>query len=81
MKSKGVYFRIEEDLLEEFARTAESMGLSRSEALRLAIKEFIRRRSKEYMTDQMLGILKSCGLTLRELDDAYHALKYGDEAP
>ncbi|MEM2913693.1 MAG: ribbon-helix-helix domain-containing protein [Candidatus Bathyarchaeia archaeon] len=78
MNSRGVYFRIESDLLEEFAKIAESMGLSKSEAIRLAIKEFIKKASGESMTGKMLGLLKHSRLSLKELDEVYAILKHGD---
>ncbi|MEM2454509.1 MAG: hypothetical protein QXN21_00990 [Candidatus Bathyarchaeia archaeon] len=56
------------------------MGLSKSEAIRLAMKEFIQKGLKESVTSKMLDILKSCRLSLREIDEAYYALKYGDDA-
>lgn len=46
--SKGIYFRIDESLLEKLDEVAKSMGLSRSEAIRLAIENFIEFYNSEF---------------------------------
>ena len=73
MESTGIYIRINKKLLEEFTKTAQLYGMSRSEAIRKSMEMFIqssRRRRKKTMTSEMRGIVKS-KLSLRELEEAY----------
>ncbi len=73
MGSTGVYFRVNKELLEKFTKLAESLGMSRSEAIRKAMEMFIERygrKDRETMTSRMRGIVKS-KLSLRELEEAY----------
>ncbi len=73
MGSTGIYIRINKKLLEEFTKTAQLYGMSRSEAIRKSMEMFIqssRRGRKKTMTSAMRGIVKS-KLSLRELEEAY----------
>jgi len=70
MSSVGVFIRIDKELLDKFTRIAESLGMSRSEAIRKAMEMFIEVNSKETMTSKMRGLVKS-KLSLRELEEAY----------
>ncbi len=73
MGSTGIYIRINKKLLEEFTKTAQLYGMSRSEAIRKSMEMFIqssRRGRKKTMTSEMRGIAKS-KLSLRELEEAY----------
>ena len=72
MGSTGIYIRINKKLLEEFTKTAQLYGMSRSEAIRKSMEMFIQssRRRKKTMTSEMRGIVKS-KLSLRELEEAY----------
>ena len=73
MGSTGIYIRINKKLLEEFTKTAQLYGMSRSEAIRKSMEMFIqssRRGRKKTMTSEMRGIVKS-KLSLRELEEAY----------
>ncbi len=73
MRSTGIYIRINKKLLEEFTKTAQLYGMSRSEAIRKSMEMFIqssRRGRKKTMTSAMRGIVKS-KLSLRELEEAY----------
>ncbi len=74
MKSVGVYIRIDRKLLEEFTKVAEMLGMSRSEAIRRAMEEFIAAQKGESMTSRMRGIVKS-KLSLKELEEAYLVFK------
>ncbi len=77
MGSTGVYFRVNKELLEKFTKLAESLGMSRSEAIRKAMEMFIERygrKDRETMTSRMRGIVKS-KLSLRELEEAYMVLR------
>ena len=70
MGSVGVYLRVSRELLEKFSRVAESLGLSRSEAIRLAMREFIASREGMSVTAKMRGLVKS-RFSLRELEEVY----------
>ncbi|MCD6114448.1 MAG: ribbon-helix-helix protein, CopG family [Thermoprotei archaeon] len=70
MKSKGVFIRVNEDLLEEFTKVALSRGLSRSEAIRKAMEEFIVKSRKKSVTSQMRGLVRS-RFSLKELEEVY----------
>lgn len=70
MKMRGIYVKVKEDILEEFTRVAKSLGLSKSEAFRKAMENFITASSEKTMTSKMRGIVKS-KLTLKELEEAY----------
>ncbi|MEM3615116.1 MAG: ribbon-helix-helix protein, CopG family [Candidatus Methanomethylicia archaeon] len=70
MKMRGIYVKVKEDVLKEFTKVARSLGLSKSEAFRKAIDNFITVSSGETMTTKMRGIVKS-KLTLKELEEAY----------
>ncbi len=77
MGSTGVYFRVNRELLERFTKLAESLGMSRSEAIRKAMEMFIERyerKDRETMTSKMRGIVRS-KLSLRELEEAYMVLR------
>ena len=77
MGSTGVYFRVNKELLEKFTKLAESLGMSRSEAIRKAMEMFIERyerKDRETMTSRMRGIVKS-KLSLREREEAYMVLR------
>jgi len=77
MGSTGVYFRVNRELLERFTRLAESLGMSRSEAIRKAMEMFIEKyegKNGETLTSRMRGIVRS-KLSLRELEEAYMVLK------
>ncbi len=70
MGSVGVFIRIDKELLERFTKVAESLGMSRSEAIRRAMEIFIEVNSKETMTSRVRGLVKS-RLSLKELEEAY----------
>jgi len=70
MGSIGIYLRIDEELLKEFTKVAEMLGMSRSEAIRKAMELFIISKSGKSMTSRMRGLVKS-KLTLRELEEIY----------
>ncbi len=71
MTTKGIYLRIDKELLEEFTKAAELYGMNRSEAIRTAMKIFIQEKKRgKTMTAKMRGIVKS-KLSLRELEEAY----------
>ncbi len=74
MATKGIYLRISEDLLKEVDKLARSMGISRSEAIRLAIQKFIEGSEGETYTHRMRGIVKT-SLTHEELEELYHRLR------
>lgn len=56
--------------MERFTEVATSRGLSRSEALRKAMEEFIARKRKDSMTSKMRGLVRS-RFSLRELEELY----------
>ncbi|MBS7611393.1 hypothetical protein KEJ27_04210 [Candidatus Bathyarchaeota archaeon] len=66
--------KVSEELLREFTRTAKSLGLTRSEALRKAMELFIASSSGGTVTSRMRGLVKS-KLSLRELEEAYMVSK------
>ena len=70
MSSVGVYFRVDRRLLEEFTRTARSLGMSRSEALRRAMELFLEVHGKDTATRKLRGLVRS-RLSLRDLDEVY----------
>ncbi len=70
MVATGVYVRIDRKLLEEFTKVAESLGMSRSEAIRKAMEMFLETRRGETRTSKIRGLVKS-KLSLRELEEAY----------
>jgi len=74
MGSVGVYIRVDRRLLEEFTKVAEMLGMSRSEAIRRAMEEFIAAQKGESMTSRMRGIVKS-KLSLKELEEAHLVFK------
>lgn len=47
-KTKGVYFRINKDLLERIDKIAEAKGTSRSEILREALRKYAEEFEKEH---------------------------------
>ncbi|MEM0084283.1 MAG: ribbon-helix-helix protein, CopG family [Candidatus Methanomethylicia archaeon] len=75
MKMRGIYVKVKEDVLKEFTKVARSLGLSKSEAFRKAMENFITTSSGETMTAKMRGIVKS-RLTLKELEEAYLVSKF-----
>lgn len=70
MRKRGLYVRVDEDLLREFTRKTKALGLTRSEAIRKAMRDFIASRSGESMTFKMRGLIRS-KLSLKELEEAY----------
>lgn len=70
MVSRGVFVRVSEELLEEFMSIARSRGLSRSEAIRRAMEEFIIREKGVSLTSKMKGLVKS-RFSLKELEELY----------
>lgn len=74
MGKRGLYVRVDEGLLSEFTRRARALGLTRSEAVRKAMEDFITSASNESMTSKMRGFIKS-KLSLRELEEAYTVFK------
>jgi len=70
MGSTGIYLRVDEELLKEFTKVAEMLGMSRSEAIRKAMELFIISKSGKSMTSRMRGLVKS-KFTLRELEEIY----------
>ena len=74
MGSVGVYFRVDRRLLEEFTRTAKSLGMSRSEALRRAMELFLEVHSRDTVTRRLRGLVES-RLSLRDLEEAH--MKHG----
>lgn len=73
MGKRGLYVRVDEELLKEFTRKARTLGLSRSEALRRAMKAYIE-SPRSSMTSRMRGLVKS-RLSSEELEEAYAVLK------
>ncbi|MEM0223313.1 MAG: ribbon-helix-helix protein, CopG family [Thermofilum sp.] len=73
MGKRGLYVRVDEELLSEFTRKAKALGLTRSEALRRAMEAFIASTGGPTATSKMRGLVKS-KLTLRELEEAYAVL-------
>ncbi|MEM0377261.1 MAG: ribbon-helix-helix domain-containing protein [Thermofilum sp.] len=69
MGKRGLYVRVDEELLSEFTRKAKALGLTRSEALRRAMEAFIASTGGPTATSKMRGLVKS-KLTLRELEEA-----------
>ncbi len=68
--SKGIYLRVDKELLERFTRVARALGMSRSEAIRRAMEMFIIINEEGLMTPKMRGLVKS-KLTLKELEEIY----------
>ncbi len=71
---KGLYIRIEDSLLRALDRLSARLGYTRSEAVREAVRRFITMDVEYSETRRMRGIVKS-KLSLRELDEAYEALR------
>ena len=69
-KTRGLYLRVDDELLRRFTEVARSLGMSRSEAIRRAMEMFIHSGSGSTMTARMRGFVKS-RLTLRELEELY----------
>lgn len=74
MGKRGLYVRVDEELLSEFTRKARALGLTRSEALRRAMEAFVTSTREPSMTSKIRGSVKS-KLSLRELEEAYTVLK------
>ena len=74
MPSKGIYIRVDKELLDRFSKVARSMGLNRSEAIRRAMEMFIASGGKSSRTRRMRGIVKS-RFSLKELEDLYQVSK------
>ncbi len=70
MGSKGIYIRVDEKLLEKFTELAYTLGLSRSEAIRKAMEDFIEKYMDKSFTSRMRGLVKS-RFTLKELEEIY----------
>ncbi len=70
--SKGIFIRIDEELLKRFSEVAKSMGLSRSEAIRKAMEAFIAMNTSksETFTRKIRGIVKS-KFSSKELEEIY----------
>ncbi len=64
-----VLVRLSKSLEEELDKLAKSLGVSRAEVVRMALKEFIERK-KRLRTRQMRGIVRS-KLSLEELESIY----------
>lgn len=58
---KGIFVRVDEELLERFNEVAKSMGLTRSEAIRRAMEVFIdiNKNTSETYTHRIRGWLKA----------------------
>lgn len=74
IKSRGIYLRVDDDFLERFTNVAKSMGLSRSEAIRMAMEMFIASNNKETMTSKIRGLVKT-SLLLKDLEEGYMVSK------
>jgi len=70
---KGIYIRVDEELLEKFDKMAKRLGYMRSEALREAMRRFIS-YMEEGETAKIRGLVKS-KLSLEELEEAYMVAK------
>jgi len=70
MGTVGIYVRVSKELLEEFTKIANALGLSRSEAIRKAMELFIMLQKNKTMTSKMRGLVKS-KFTLKELEEIY----------
>mgnify|MGYP000433291924 CR=1 FL=1 len=70
MGTVGIYVRVSKELLEEFTKIANALGLSRSEAIRKAMELFIMLQKNKTMTSKMRGLMKS-KFTLKELEEIY----------
>ncbi len=64
-----VLVRLSKPLEEELDKLAKSLGVSRAEVVRMALREFIERK-KRLRTRQMRGIVRS-KLSLEDLERIY----------
>ncbi len=64
-----VLVRLSKSLEEELDKLAKSLGVSRAEVVRMALREFIERK-KRLKTKQMRGIVRS-KLSLEDLERIY----------
>ena len=72
--SKGLYIRIDEALLQRLDRACRSMGHTRSEAVREAIRRFALTEQSATRTHQIRGLVKS-KLSAEDLEAIYEALR------
>ncbi len=70
MMSSQVLVRLDESLAEELDKMARSLGVSRAELVRIALRHFLRRRRGELKTKQIRGMVRS-KLSLEELEELY----------
>jgi len=70
---RGLYVRIDEELLRRFAEKARRLGMTTSEALRRAMESFATPHGPS-MTSRMRGLVKS-RLSYEELEEAYSVFK------
>jgi metal-responsive CopG/Arc/MetJ family transcriptional regulator len=71
---KGLYIRVEDSLLRALDKLSAKLGYTRSEAVREAVRRFIITDIEYSETRKIRGLVKS-KLSLRELEEAYEALR------
>ncbi len=64
-----VLVRLDNLLAEELDRIAKSLGVSRAELIRIALRQFIESKQK-LRTEEIRGIVRP-KMTLRELEEMY----------
>ena len=70
MMSSQVLVRLDGSLAEELDRMAKSLGVSRAELVRIALRHFLKREKRDLKTKQIRGLVKS-RLSLEELEEMY----------
>lgn len=68
--SSQVLVRLDESLAEELDRMAKSLGVSRAELVRMALRHFLRVREGALRTRRIRGMVRS-KLSLEELEEMY----------
>ena len=71
---KGIYIRVDEELLRRLDEVARRLGYMRSEAVREALRRFILFSEPGGETSRIRGLVKS-RLTLRELEETYMVVR------
>ncbi len=70
MMSSQVLVRLDKSLAEELDRMAKSLGMSRAELVRIALRHFLRTGRGDLKTKQIRGLIRS-KLSLEELEEIY----------
>lgn len=74
MVKKGLYVKVDEELLRKFDDKVRMLGLTRSDAIRRAMEDFVARLEGRTVTSCMRGVVRS-RISLKVLEEAYLVFK------